>query len=97
MQESPSHRARLERLLRYCARPPFALDRLRQRGADRVYHCPQTKCGGKQADLVLLPLELNRAHRRPGSATAYALALLGVLAPNALLRAAIVVRERTSI
>ncbi len=50
-------RAGLERLLRYCARPPFARDRLRQRGADLVYHCPQPQCGGKQADLVLTPLE----------------------------------------
>ena len=45
-------RAGLERLLRYCARPPFALDRLRQRGADLVYHCPKPQSGGKQADLV---------------------------------------------
>jgi hypothetical protein len=29
-------RAGLERLLHYCARPPFAVDRLRQRGADLV-------------------------------------------------------------
>jgi len=35
-------RAGLERLLRYCARPPFAIDRLKQRGADtstRVNWC----------------------------------------------------------
>ena len=51
-------RAGLERLLRYCARPPFAMDRLRQRGADLVYHCPKPQTGGKQADLVLTPLEL---------------------------------------
>jgi hypothetical protein len=30
-------RAGLERLLRYCARLPFAMDRLKQRGADLVY------------------------------------------------------------
>ena len=51
-------RAGLERLLRYCARPPFALERLRQRGAELVYHCPKPQSGGKQADLVLSPLEL---------------------------------------
>ena len=45
-------RAGLDRLLRYCARPPFALDRLRQRGAELVYHCPKPQSGGKQADLV---------------------------------------------
>ena len=42
-------RAGLERLLRYCARPPFALERLRQRGAELVYHCPKPQSGGKQA------------------------------------------------
>lgn len=29
----------LERLLRYCARPPFAMDRLRKEGAALVYRC----------------------------------------------------------
>ena len=29
----------LERLLRYCARPPFAMDRLRKAGAALVYRC----------------------------------------------------------
>jgi hypothetical protein len=32
-------RAALERLLRYCARPPFAMDRLRKEGASLVYRC----------------------------------------------------------
>jgi hypothetical protein len=32
-------RAGLERLLRYCARPPFALDRLRKAGPELVYRC----------------------------------------------------------
>ena len=32
-------RAGLERLLRYCARPPFALDRLRKAGSELVYRC----------------------------------------------------------
>ena len=51
-------RAGLERLLRYCAQAPFALDRLRQRGAELIYHCPKPQSGGRQADLVLSPLEL---------------------------------------
>ena len=38
--------------------PPFALERLRQRGAELVYHCPKPQSGGKQADLVLSPLAL---------------------------------------
>jgi hypothetical protein len=32
-------RAGLERLLRYCARPPFALERLRKAGGELVYRC----------------------------------------------------------
>ena len=32
-------RAALERLLRYCARPPFAMDRLRKEGSALVYRC----------------------------------------------------------
>ena len=32
-------RAGLERLLRYCARPPFAMERLRKEGNDLVYRC----------------------------------------------------------
>ena len=51
-------RAGLERLLRYCARPPFAMERLRKQGADLVYQCPEPQSGGKCADLVLTPLEL---------------------------------------
>lgn len=35
-------RAGLERLLRYCARPPFAMDRLKRRGADLVYRMVTT-------------------------------------------------------
>ena len=32
-------RAGLERLLRYCARPPFAMERLHKEGAALVYRC----------------------------------------------------------
>jgi hypothetical protein len=83
-------RVGLERLLRYCARAPFALERLRQRGAELVYHWPKPQSGGKQADLVLSPLELieriaalvppPRTHRHR---------YYGVLAPNAPLRAVV--------
>ena len=37
---------------------PFALERLRQRVAELVYHGPKPQSGGRQADLVLSPLEL---------------------------------------
>jgi hypothetical protein len=36
-------RAGLERLLRYCARPPFALDRLRKAGSDLIYRCAKQR------------------------------------------------------
>ena len=83
-------RAGLERLLRYCARPPFALEHLQQRDAEhRVYHCPKPRPDGPR-DLVLTPLELidkiaalaprPRTHRHR---------YYGVLAPNAPLRAAV--------
>ena len=69
-------RAGLERLLRYCARPPFALEHLQQRDAEHlVHHCPKPRPDGPR-DLVLTPLELNRRpagsplggqDRRPGA------------------------------
>jgi hypothetical protein len=36
-------RAGLERLLRYCARPPFAMERLRKAGNDLVYRCARQR------------------------------------------------------
>ena len=58
-------RAGLERLLRYCARPPFAMDRLRKEGAALVYRCAKQhsepasdKRGGKAGHITLTPLEL---------------------------------------
>ena len=58
-------RAGLERLLRYCARPPFALARLRKAGSELVYRCAKQhseptsdKRGTKADELHLTPLEL---------------------------------------
>jgi hypothetical protein len=58
-------RAALERLLRYCARPPFAMDRLRNEGNALVYRCVKQrsepgsdKRGAKVDELHLTPLEL---------------------------------------
>jgi hypothetical protein len=51
-------RAGLERLLRYCARPPFALERLEQVGHDQlVYRLPKPQPDGR-TELRLSPLEL---------------------------------------
>ena len=58
-------RAALERLLRYCARPPFAMERLRKEGAALVYRCAKQRSepssdrrGAKVNELNLTPLEL---------------------------------------
>ena len=51
-------RAGLERLLRYCARQPFALERLEQVGDDQlVYRFPKPQPDGR-TELRLTPLEL---------------------------------------
>ena len=51
-------RAGLERLLRYCARPPFALERLEQIADDRlVYRFPRPQPDGR-TELRLTPVEL---------------------------------------
>jgi hypothetical protein len=83
-------RGGLERLLRYCARPTFAMERLHRKGQDHLlYHYPKPQSGGKQGDLNLTPCEFiakiavfvppprNHRHR-----------YFGVLAPNSPLRAA---------
>ena len=85
-------RAGLERLLRYCARPTFALARLEPLDVERVvYRLPSPQRDGTTA-LTLTPLALidqlaalippPRRHRHRYH---------GVLAPNAPLRAAAVV------
>ena len=62
-------RTDLERLLRYCARPPFALAGLREAGSKLVYRCAKQhseptsdkrgdKWGTKADELHLTPLEL---------------------------------------
>ena len=77
-------------LLRYCARPPFALERLEATGADRlVYDLPKSGPDGR-TDLMLTPVQLidrlaalippPRMHRHRYH---------GLLAPNAPLRAAV--------
>lgn len=58
MRITGDDRAGLERLLRYCARPAFALDRLAQVDPERVvYRLPEPQPDGRTA-LSLNPLEL---------------------------------------
>jgi hypothetical protein len=60
-------RAGRERLLRYCARPPFALERLEQVRHDQlVYHFPKPQPDGS-TQLRLTPLERGTRDRgQPG-------------------------------
>ena len=90
-------RAALERLLRYCARPPFAMERLRKEGAALVYRCAKQhseptsdKRGAKVDELHLTPLELiaRIAALLPPPRT-HRHRYFGVLAPNSPLRAAV--------
>ena len=91
-------RAALERLLRYCARPPFAMERLRKEGVELVYRCAKQrsepgsdKRGAKVDELHLTPLELiaRIAALVPPPRT-HRHRYFGVLAPNSPHRAAVV-------
>ncbi len=83
-------RSGLERLLRYCARPVFALERLRQIDPEHLVDESIKPGPGGSVSLLLTPLELierlaalippPRRHRHR---------YFGVLAPNAPLRAAV--------
>ena len=88
-------RAKLCRLLRYCARPPFAVERLEDIDTHPlIYHLPKPSPDGC-TELLLSPLELiqrlaalippTRAHRHRYH---------GVLAPNATLRAPVTALAR---
>jgi hypothetical protein len=90
-------RAALERLLRYCARPPFATDRLRKEGAALVYRCAKQhsepagdKRGTKVDELHLTPLELiDRIAALVPPPRTHRHRYYGALAPNSPLRAAV--------
>ena len=90
-------RAALERLLRYCARPPFAMDRLPKEGAVLIYRCAKQqneptsdKRGARADELHLTPLELiaRIAALVPPPRT-HRHRYFGVLAPNSPLRCAV--------
>ncbi len=92
-------RAGLERLLRYCARPPFALERLRKVGGELVYRCakqhsepgshPDSKRGAKVDEITLTPLELiDRIAALVPPPRTHRHRYFGVLAPNSPLRPA---------
>ena len=91
-------RSALERLLRYCARPPFAMERLRKEGAALVYRCAKQqsepssdKRGFKADELTLTPLELiERIAALVPPPRTHRHRYFGVLAPNSPHRAAVV-------
>lgn len=77
-------RAGCERLLRYCARPPLALERLHELAFERLGYDPPSSRPGRAGTLIVTPLELldrlaalvppRRVHRHR---------YYGVLAPTA--------------
>ncbi len=85
------------RLLRYCARPPFAMERLHKEGAALVYRCAKQrseptsdKRGAKVDELHLTPLELiDRIAALVPPPRTHRHRYFGVLAPNSPLRAAV--------
>ena len=98
-------RAGLERLLRYCARPPFAMERLRKAGSELVYCCAKqhsepgsdwydqrnAKRGVRADEITLTPLELiDRIAKLVPPPRAHRHRYFGVLAPNSPHRAAVV-------
>ena len=91
-------RVGLERLLRYCARPPFAMERLRKAGSELVYRCgkqhsePRSDSirGSKADELHLTPLELiDRIAALIPPPRTHRHRYFGVLAPNSPLRSAV--------
>jgi hypothetical protein len=77
-----------KRRLSYCAHPPFALGRLKQRSADLVYRCGKGHVEPMQSDkypgeLVLTLLELiNRIAQLVPPPRTYRHRYYGVLVPN---------------
>jgi hypothetical protein len=90
-------RAALERLLRYCARPPFSMERLRKEGSKLGNRCAKQrseptsdKRGAKADELHLTPLELiDRIAALVPPPRTHRHRYFGVLAPNSPLRAAV--------
>jgi hypothetical protein len=79
-----------ERLLRYCARPPFASERIEELDRYRlIYHLPKPDPDGR-TQIILSPLELiERIAALVPSPLQHRHRYYGVLAPRASLRAAV--------
>ncbi len=80
----------LERLLRYCARPAFALERLREIDSEHLVYESVKPGPGGSVTLMLTPLELlDRLAALIAPPRRHRHRYFGVLAPNAPLRAAV--------
>jgi len=85
-----SDRAGLERLLRYCARPDFALERLREVDAEHLVYESVKPGPGGSVSLMLTPMELlDRLAALIPTPRRHRHRYVGVLAPNAPLRAVV--------
>ena len=90
-------RSAMERLLRYCARPPFSMERLRKDGSEQAYRCAKQhsepasdKRGAKVDELHLTPLDLiDRIAILVAPPRTHRQRYFGVLAQNSPLRAAV--------
>ena len=90
MRIEAADRAGRERLLRYCARPPFALDRLRELDPERLLYAGAKPGPGGSGPLLLTPLQLlDRLAALAPPPRVHRHRYFGVLAPNAPLRAAV--------
>jgi hypothetical protein len=79
-----------ERRLRYCARPPFALDPLRELDAERLLDESTKRGPGGSGPQILTPLQLlDRLAALEPPPRVHRHRYFGVLAPNAPLRAAV--------
>ena len=80
----------LERLLRYCARPAFALERLREIDPEHLVYESVKPGPGRNVSLLLTPMQLlNRLAALIPPPRRHRHRYIGVLAPNSPLRAAV--------
>ncbi len=86
--EAADHAGR-ERLLRYCARPPFALEQLQQRDAEHlIYEASKVGPGGSGAQILAPLLLIDRLAALVPPPLVHRHRYFGVLPLNAPLRAA---------
>ena len=88
---APADRAGRERLLRYCARPPFALERLRELDPEHLVYASAKPGPGANGPQILTPLQpLGRLAVLVPPPRVHRHRYFGVLAPNSPQRAAVI-------